>query len=75
MLDREITHVLKTGIDVKTGRRLGRDFSLESLKAEGFDAVAIARALIGEPVEVYRGSLNASLIRVGEVLRPAIIWA
>jgi len=28
--------------------------------------------LIGEPIEVYHGSLNASLIRVGEVLRPAV---
>jgi DNA repair protein RadC len=28
--------------------------------------------LIGEPVEVYRGSLNSNLIRVGELLRPAI---
>lgn len=28
--------------------------------------------LIGEPVEVYHGSLNTSAIRVGEVLRPAL---
>jgi len=28
--------------------------------------------VIGEPIEVYLGSLNASLIRVGEVLRPAV---
>lgn len=27
---------------------------------------------IGEPVVVYRGSLNSSLIRIGEVLRPAV---
>jgi heterodisulfide reductase subunit A len=42
LLDREIDHVLSTGIEVKTGRRLGRDFSLESLKVEGFDAVLLA---------------------------------
>ncbi|NIS82298.1 MAG: DNA repair protein RadC [Anaerolineales bacterium] len=27
---------------------------------------------IGEPIVVYRGSLNSSLIRIGEVLRPAV---
>jgi len=42
LLDREIDYVLRTGIEVKPGRRLGRDFSLESLKAEGFDAVLLA---------------------------------
>lgn len=28
--------------------------------------------LIGEPVEVYHGSLNETLVRIGELLRPAI---
>jgi DNA repair protein RadC len=28
--------------------------------------------LIGEPVEVYHGSLNSNLIRVSELLRPAV---
>jgi DNA repair protein RadC len=28
--------------------------------------------LIGEPVQVYRGSLNSSLVRVAELFRPAI---
>ncbi len=28
--------------------------------------------LIGEPVDVYHGSLNSSLVRIGEVFRPAI---
>ena len=28
--------------------------------------------LIGEPIEVYNGSLNASIVRVGEVFRPAL---
>jgi DNA repair protein RadC len=28
--------------------------------------------VIGEPFEVYHGSLNTTLIRVGEVLRPAV---
>ena len=28
--------------------------------------------LIGEPIEIYNGSLNSSLVRVGEVFRPAL---
>jgi DNA repair protein RadC len=28
--------------------------------------------LIGEPIEIYNGSLNASIVRVGEVFRPAL---
>ena len=28
--------------------------------------------LIGDPIEVYNGSLNASMVRVGEVFRPAL---
>jgi heterodisulfide reductase subunit A len=42
VLDREIGYLLKTGIEVRTGQRLGRDFSLESLQAEGFNAVLLA---------------------------------
>jgi DNA repair protein RadC len=29
-------------------------------------------ALLGEPVEVYHGSINTSLIRVAEIFRPAL---
>lgn len=28
--------------------------------------------VIGEPIEIYHGSLNSSLVRVGEIFRPAI---
>jgi len=28
--------------------------------------------LLGEPIEVYNGSLNASMVRVGEIFRPAL---
>jgi heterodisulfide reductase subunit A len=65
VLDREIAHILKTGIEVRTGRRLGRDFSLESLKAEGFHAVLLAiGAHLGLPAGIPRerdleGVMNA----------------
>jgi heterodisulfide reductase subunit A len=39
ILDQEIDHILSTGVTLKTGMGLGRDFSLESLKADGFDAI------------------------------------
>ena len=42
LLDREIAHVLRAGIEVKTGQRLGRDFTLESLWTDGFSAVLLA---------------------------------
>ena len=41
LLDREIAHVLRTGIEVKTGQRLGRDFTLESLRTDGYSAVLL----------------------------------
>jgi len=28
--------------------------------------------VIGEPIEVYRGSLNSAMVRISEILRPAI---
>ncbi len=53
LLDREIAFVLRTGIEVAAGRRLGRDFSLESLKADGFDAVLLAiGAHLGMPAGI-----------------------
>ncbi len=52
VLDREIAYILKTGLDVKTGQRLGRDFSLQDLKAEGFSAVLVA---IGAHLGLHAG--------------------
>ena len=39
ILDREIDHILSTGITLKTGQKLGRDFTIDSLKQEGFKAI------------------------------------
>ncbi|MCP4688410.1 MAG: FAD-dependent oxidoreductase, partial [Desulfobacterales bacterium] len=39
VLDNEIDHILGHGIEVRTGARLGADFSLADLQKEGFDAV------------------------------------
>ncbi len=42
ILDREIGHLLRHGITVQTGKRLGRDFTLTDLEQQGFDAVFLA---------------------------------
>jgi heterodisulfide reductase subunit A len=39
ILDNEINHILKHGIQVKTGIRFGSDLSLEDLREDGFSAV------------------------------------
>ncbi len=39
VLDREIDHVLRLGIGVRTGKCLGRDFTLDDLRQEGFQAI------------------------------------
>jgi formate dehydrogenase major subunit len=42
LLDREIKWITDLGVEVKTGVRLGTDFSLGSLKERGFDATFLA---------------------------------
>jgi formate dehydrogenase major subunit len=42
MLDREIKWITDLGVDVKTNTTLGEDVTIDSLKAEGFDAIFVA---------------------------------
>lgn len=42
VLDWEIDGILSLGVEVKTGVRWGRDYTLDDLKKEGFDAVFLA---------------------------------
>ena len=39
ILDREIDCILRLGVDVRAGMRLGTDFTLDDLKSEGYAAV------------------------------------
>jgi len=39
ILDSEIDYLLRHGIEVRTGMRFGKDFSLADLRAEGFQAI------------------------------------
>ena len=42
VLRRDIADIVAAGFTVRTGQRLGRDFTLEDLKAKGFKAVFLA---------------------------------
>jgi NADH:ubiquinone oxidoreductase subunit F (NADH-binding)/NADPH-dependent glutamate synthase beta subunit-like oxidoreductase/(2Fe-2S) ferredoxin len=42
ILAREIRMIEQLGVDIKTGTKLGDDFSLNDLKEEGYDAVYVA---------------------------------
>jgi NADH-quinone oxidoreductase subunit F len=46
ILAREIRMIENMGVDIQTGMKLGRDFTLESLKKDGFDAIYIG---VGSP--------------------------
>jgi heterodisulfide reductase subunit A2 len=39
VLEKEITHILRHGIELRTGIRFGSDLALKDLRAEGFSAV------------------------------------
>jgi NADPH-dependent glutamate synthase beta subunit-like oxidoreductase len=42
ILDREVREILEIGIDFRPGQSLGRGFTLEKLRKDGFDAVFLA---------------------------------
>jgi formate dehydrogenase major subunit len=42
ILDGEIHSIEKMGVNIKTSRTLGKDFTMESLAADGYDAVFLA---------------------------------
>jgi len=42
MLDREITWITDLGVEVKRNTTLGEDFTIESLKKDGFDAIFLS---------------------------------
>jgi NADH-quinone oxidoreductase subunit F len=46
LLAREIRMIERMGVEIKTGKKLGRDFTLESLKKQGYEAVFVA---VGAP--------------------------
>ena len=45
VLEKEIDQILSTGIKLETNKTLGKDFTLEDLKTQGFEAMFIATGL------------------------------
>lgn len=59
VLDGEINQVLSTGIHLETGKSLGKDFDLNSLKEDGFEAVFIATGLqLSRKIELEGAQLD-----------------
>jgi len=59
VLDREINQVLSLGIDLKTDKKLGRDFDLSQLKKDGFGAIFMALGLqLSRRIELEGSPLN-----------------
>ncbi len=46
-LFREIRMIEGLGVDIETGKKLGRDFSIEDLKNEGYEAIYLATGATG----------------------------
>jgi formate dehydrogenase major subunit len=42
VLDKELQYIIDHGVEVQTHSKLGRDFSLDELKKQGFDAIFLA---------------------------------
>jgi len=80
VLDREIDHILSHGIEARTEKRLGTDFTLDDLRKEGFRAIFVAIGahrglklnIAGE--EEYRGVVDAVKflreVNLGETKKP-----
>jgi len=63
-MDQELNHVFQLGVDLQCNVALGRDFTIDDLLAEGFDAVYLAIGAwtsnpLGAPGEEAEGVVNA----------------
>jgi len=59
VLDKEIGAVLSTGIDLRTGQKLGVDYEIDQLKQEGFEAVFVAvGAQLSRKIELEGAELD-----------------
>ncbi len=59
VLDQEIDHILSLGIELKTGKTLGRDFTIQDLKDQGYQAVFLGIGAHG-PVRLNIENEDAS---------------
>ncbi|MCJ7693943.1 MAG: FAD-dependent oxidoreductase [Anaerolineaceae bacterium] len=64
-LDDEIARILSNGIELQTGKELGKDFTLESLQKDGYESTFLAVGaqesdLFNVPGEDAKGVINAT---------------
>jgi NADPH-dependent glutamate synthase beta subunit-like oxidoreductase len=59
VLEKEIAQLLATGIELKTGHKLGADFRIEQLRSQGFEAVFVAvGAQLSRKLQLEGGELG-----------------
>jgi NADPH-dependent glutamate synthase beta subunit-like oxidoreductase len=73
VLDREIQAIWDSGVDFRPGRALGRDFTLEGLKQDGFAAVFLGLGAQFSRRIALQGSDLPDVLRGGDFLRRAAI--
>ncbi len=66
ILAREIRMIERMGVDLQTGRRLGTDFTLKSLRDDGYEAVFLA---VGAPLGTKLGIPGDDADGVTEAIR------
>jgi NADPH-dependent glutamate synthase beta subunit-like oxidoreductase/formate hydrogenlyase subunit 6/NADH:ubiquinone oxidoreductase subunit I len=72
VMDRELDHVFQLGVDLQSNVKLGRDFTIDDLFAQGFDAVyLVIGAWTSNPLDVpgedADGVVNAITFLAGKV--------
>jgi NADH-quinone oxidoreductase subunit F len=65
LVAREVRMVEHMGVDIQTGVRLGKDFTLKSLRAEGYDAVFLG---VGAPEGVRLGMPGSDVEGITDAL-------
>lgn len=59
IIDKEIKQVLDIGIELQTEKKLGRDFSLDELKGNGYDAIFLSvGAQLSRKIDIAGADLN-----------------
>ncbi|MBW1690441.1 MAG: FAD-dependent oxidoreductase [Deltaproteobacteria bacterium] len=62
VVDAELKEILDLGIEVKVNRKMGRDFDLDSLRADGYEAIFIAvGASISKRIDLFGGDHHDAL--------------
>ncbi len=69
VLDWEIDGILRLGIQVSTGKHLGRDFTLDQLRGDGFDAIFLGVGTWQDRVLGLPGDDVAGVLKAIEFLR------